>query len=192
MTRFILITTSLFLAFNTNSQNLFLTNGAKKIKVKENALFEITISNSQTIEKNCCDYMDLKGKIKSIEGDSLLMELITVRNVTIQGEKSIESVFKSESIALNKKIALKDILYVKHYKSAKNSKTKKTLQIIGGVLMVTSGATALNTFAVSGKQNRGNILLSAGIQLGVGAIFIGVGKSKKRYFKTTDRPWEFK
>ena len=97
--------------------------------------------------------MDLKGKIKSIEGDSLLMELITVRNVTIQGEKSIESVFKSESIALNKKIALKDILYVKHYKSAKNSKTKKTLQIIGGVLMVTSGATALNTFAVSDRKS---------------------------------------
>jgi|GEM_PF-2949095 len=186
------------LLFNCFGQKIGLANSNKLEKIKKSDIFEITIGGFdelyKPIRENCCGYINIKGSIKSIKEDSIIIEISELKTVFIDDDidmnKELLYDWKNENKL--KSFHQNDIYVLKKYKSEKAIKTKKNLTAIGGILVLSGVFTSLNTLIFSNKANRKNLLIASAVQFGFGLTLAIAQSPKKHYFKKVDDPWRFK
>lgn len=174
------------------AQYLKISDSTKVKLLNTKSVFEAVISESKKIKgKNCCDYQVFKGNIISVNNDSINMKLTEVnikKHIDIT-QFDYELLFPVSSN--EKKLAIKDIYYINYFKSEKSFKRRTNFGVIGGLLLFTGTVTALNNFFVKDKPNKRALLLSGGIQIGTGIIFLSTSGSKRYYLKHKQKNWHF-
>lgn len=101
-------------------------------------------------------------------------------------------IYNFQALPIKTTIAQDEIVYLKNFKSYKSNSRKEGFKIAGTLLLFTGTVTALNTFLVKDKSNKGNLLISGGIQMGLGIGFLVSGSSKKYYLKDNEDIWTIK
>lgn len=174
------------------SQYLKISDSTKVKLLNTKSFFETVLAENKKIEgNNCCDYQVFKGNIISVNNDSINMKLTEVnvkKHIDIT-QFDYELLFPVSSN--EKKLAIKDIYYINYFKSEKSFNRKNNFIGIGGLLLLTGTVTALNNFFVKDKTNKRALLLSGGIQFGVGIVFLSFTGSKRYYLKNEKETWHF-
>ena len=182
-----------FLSLNCFGQELKLLRGKDHKTFKEGSIFEVIIAeNNASNDKRCCNYTELIGKITLINGDSLTLQLSSYTNKKTVENVKIEDVFYSQTGTIKATIAQNEIFYLRNFKSYKSKKRKEGFLIAGGLLLFTGAVTALNAFIVNDKSNKNNLLISGGIQIGLGLGFLISSDSKKYYLNNAEDTWAIK
>ena len=182
-----------FLSLSGFGQKLTLSNANKQKTFKEGSIFEIAASKSNyDNDKNFCTTTESIGKLISIGKDSMTLQLSSYTNKTNAGSLEGVDIFNFQSQPIKTTIAQDEIVYLKNFKSYKSKSRKGGFLVAGTLLLFTGTVTALNTFLVKDKSNKGNLLISGGIQMGLGIGFLVSGSSKKYYLKDNEDIWTIK
>ena len=192
MKTFLVFLSIIIFDVNIYSQGLKISNGTKVKTFSANSVFEAVISEKGYINKNnCCDYQNLTGIINFISKDSINLKLneITALKKIDNVTTNYRLLFKEYSNEST--IAIDDIYYFQNYKSLKNKKSNRILKAIGGIMLFTGTVTALNNFLVQEKTNKNRLLISGGVQFGVGIALIKIASSKKYYLNHSSETWHF-
>lgn len=117
------------------------------------------------------------------------MKVTSYRNIKNVDNENLDYTYFSKSRTITTTVAQKDIHYLSNYKSYASFKRKSAFSRTAGLLIITGGVTALNTFVVNGKNAKRNLLISGGAQIGVGIIFGLLSNSKKYYLNEAADVW---
>jgi|GEM_PF-2470465 len=154
------------------------------------SLYYMVLSKNKNYKKDsCCDNTELTGKINSIEADSLGMNLFSINKTTVINDRKLEQNDISWQANFEKKIATKDILYFKNYKSFAEKNNKRRLNIIGGLLLMSTGVTLVNSFFVKDKISRNNLYKLGALQIGFGMTLSIISSKKRHYLSGYERSW---
>ena len=164
------------------SQELKIKRDGNVKTFNSGSLYYMVLSKNKNYKKDsCCDNTELTGKINSIEADSLGMNLFSINKTTVINDRKLEQNDISWQANFEKKIATKDILYFKNYKSFTEKNNKRRLNIIGGLLLMSTGVTLVNSFFVKDKVSRNNLYKLGALQIGFG-MTLSIISSKKRHY----------
>ena len=177
----------------THGQTLILTNGSQEINFKSGGIYEIILAETdRDLEKDCCNYSEYRGSLSKVTEDSLHLQLIQYIEQVMENDRKIAKRIVSDIGNNYGSIARRDIFSIKYYKSQKSKKRKKAFTIVGGMLLFTAAATALNTIIISNKDSRNTLWQSAGIQAGTGILSIALSGSKQYKLKGKEGVWRVK
>lgn len=178
-----------FAGFHVFGQGLTITSGNKVKNFKPGSWYEIVVKGDYKGAQPC-DQLLYQGVISRTSNDSLTLRLgsITVRSI-VESKKIEHEVLFADQAALTS-FAAEDILNLKHYKSEKAQKRKNGFVIAGGILIFTGAATLLNALFVHDDVGRQNILISGGIQVGLGITFASMSGTKRYYFRDKEEVWK--
>lgn len=139
-------------------------------------------------EDECCNSRRLLGEIIKLSQDSMQLQVVEFNTQRNDSEKVYMSkvIFNTKQEFPIYTIAKSDIKYIQE----KGSKLTKVLSMSGGVLLLTSVATAIHALIVEGDDRKA-LFLSAGIQLGASISLITIGKSKKEKYTIDENAWQF-
>lgn len=182
-----------FLCTTCFSQELKLWKGDEEKTFKTGTLFEIVVDNAnKSADKRWCSSAEFVGKIVSVTDDSikLLLNSYKIRN-NMENVKKEEN-FYSQTGTIEAKIAKNEIVYLRNYKSLKQKKRKENFLGTGVLMVFTGVVTALNALVVKDKSSKKSILISGGIQLGVGIGFIIAGDTKSYHLRDRGDIWSIK
>ncbi len=170
-------------------QGLTITSGNKVKNFKPGSWYEIVVEG-KAVGGQPCDHLEYTGTISNITNDSitLLTGKVTIRSVVESTNVEHSMLFAGQRARTT--FAVEDMVGLKHYKSEKAQKTEKGLGIAGGILIFTGLVTAFNIFLIEDTSSRKNILLSGGIQMGLGITFASISSSKRYYFRERDDVWK--
>lgn len=174
------------------NQTIKLSDGKSEKLLDPNTFFTATISESvKADEKKCCDYQQLTGYITSINNDSISFKVksLNVKKHTSDQEFNYNYFFSVSPREMT--FAQKDIYYINKSKSEKSKNKHRNLFGIGGIIIFTGAATALNNFFVKEESDKKTLLISGGIQIGLGIILMSVGGEKNYYLNHKLRNWHF-
>ena len=178
------------IGLNSFGQGLRLTRGLETKEFKGNSVFEMVLAEEDpTRNRTYCDYLELVGTFKSVKGDSLFLQLSSLVDHRLIDDASIEQSLLFHSNVRNYPVSTNQIVFLKRYKSDKSRKARQKLGVAGGILLFTGAATALNALVVKGKSNKNNLLLSGGLQIGLGIGFGIASTAKKYYLKNRSDQW---
>jgi len=181
------------LSLNGFGQRLTLFKGNDQKTFKESSIFEVVTSESNPDnDNNSCNATELIGKLISISNDSMTLQLSSYTKKRNEENFEGANIFNLQAWPMKATIAQKEIVYLKNFKSYKSRNRKDGFQIAGGILLFTGAVTALNTFVVKDKSNKGNLLLSGGAQVGLGIGFLIAGSSKKYNLRNNEEIWTIK
>ena len=164
------------------AQSLSITNGESTKTFDANTYFEMIFYEDG---EPCC-YSSVSGKIKRILADSLQ---IRVHDISFDDQK-LDLMLK-----MHKSIGEKDLIMtfpknqlqmLRGYKSKKSKNGGWT--VVGGILLTTGLITLANSYDLSANDFRDGVLISGGLQFGLGIISLSIG-SKKKYYK--EKGWRF-
>jgi hypothetical protein len=174
-------------------KGLTLIKGNYQKTFKEGFVFEIVNAEKpKSKDADCCNYTQLTGKIYSIEGDSITLQLFSVSNKKVIDGTENEHIYFSQTGMIKSTIAWDQIYYLRNFKNYKNINRKTNFQIIGAILMVTGAVTMLNSFIVDTRSNKNKLLYTGGAQIGLGLGFSILGSTKKYFLHHTNNNWVFK
>ncbi len=182
-----------FISLTCFSQELKLWKGDEEKTFKTGTLFEIVVDNAnKSADKRWCSSAELVGKIVSVTDDSLklLLNSYKIRN-NMENVKKEEN-FYSQTGTIEAKIAKNEIVYLRNYKSLKHKKRKENIMGTGVLMVFTGVVTALNALVVKDKSSKKSILISGGIQLGIGIGFIIAGDTKSYHLRDRGDIWSIK
>ncbi len=179
----------ILLTIVSSSQNIEIFNYKSEMKIIPTDFLEVGVRIDKT--EKCCNYIRFEGYFSSTSKDSITFNF--TNSIINQRLNSVE--YKNISDYLNndsrKVVAKNDILYIKDYISKKNKKRMGTMTAIGGILMFGGVLTALNALVLA-DNNKNDLLLASGVQIGTGLVIgLSFSKSQKK-FKETNDPWRFK
>ncbi len=178
-----------FQSFYGFSQGLTLTSGTKVKTFKPGSWYEVVV-NGKYNGAQPCDKLYYKGTLAQTSPDSLTMNTGRVILLSVVESKIIEHEMVFPGQKNKATFAVEDIQYLEHYTSEKAQKRKRVFAGVGGVLLATGAVTALHALAVDGSANRRTLLISGGIQFGLG-ITLGFSSTTKRYyFRDKEEVWK--
>ncbi len=181
------------LSTTASTQTLTLTNDGKGKTFKPGGIYEIILADGETdLQSDCCDYLEYWGRLLKVTEDSLHLQLTQYIEREMANDTKIAKGIVSDLGNNYGNIARDDIFSIQYYKSEKSKKRKNAFATIGGILIVTAVATAVNNIFISEKDSRKDLWRSAGVQLGTGIIFGIMASSKKFELKGKDRAWKIK
>ena len=128
---------------------------------KSGSIYEVVISESAK-DKRCCSYKSLVGTLTETSTDSLHFKL---------------SEFKSRD-------------YVENVRSYKSKSNKNGMLSIGAILIISSLGTLVNSVIVRNDASKNVLLISGGVQIGLGLSLVILGSSKHYYLKNKNDPWK--
>jgi uncharacterized membrane protein HdeD (DUF308 family) len=84
---------------------------------------------------------------------------------------------------------VREVLYVKHFKNSKTIKRKQFRAAAGGVLFFSGVLTGLTALAVENRSDRQKLLISGGLQFGLG-FAAGISSTTKAYYlRSAEKNW---
>lgn len=177
---------------NSLCQGLKLYNNSTSIEIDNSDLLELNIGNAEDIDKECCSFQGMIGRISRVSEDSIEidMESYYLRKDFTKDRRNIGLDLRNQNNLIS--VSKNDILSIKNLKSEKKIKIRKALSIYGGILMVGGAVTALNALVFKKNGNQKQLLIAGGVQFSAGLILGLSSPAKKYYFKNTDNPWKFK
>ena len=139
-------------------------------------------------EDECCHSNRYFGRMVDLTQDSMQFTVEQIETRKRDDDKSYYSIvkFNTQNEFPIYAIAKSDIKNIQE----KRSNLNKAFTVIGGVLLVTSAATALHGMIVD-DDDRNALFLSAGIQLGTSIALISIGNIKKEKFIIHENAWQF-
>ena len=179
------------ISLNAFGQGIKISNDKKSKTFKEQSIFEIQSGINRMEKFDCCNFTEVRGIITSIEKDSIQMKVSMLKKTQITEEYSTSQTKLSKNQKIKMAIAKTDILTLKNFKNLNKAKNQNATSGLGALLVTTGIITGLNSLLVSKGKNRNRLLISGGLQVGIGALIIKLGRPKKYRFKKSNEPWKF-
>lgn len=179
------------LLFNTicygQELKLFRHNNTKVFK--SGSIYEVVISESAK-DKRCCSYKSLVGTLTETSTDSLHFKLSEFKSRYYVENVRFEENYQSKNHTINMTIASNEIYYLKNHKSYKSKSNKNGMLSIGAILIISSLGTLVNSVIVKNDASKNVLLISGGVQIGLGLSLVILGSSKHYYLKNKNDPWK--
>lgn len=174
-----------FVSGNTNAQQFELMKHGevKKLDFTSNWYIVQKLGN----EDECCNSRRLFGHIIDLSSDSMEVQVKRLQTRRTDSEKSYSSnvKFNTKMDFPSYTIAKSDIMNMEE----KKGKLNEVFSVSGGILLITTVATAISALLVDGDDRKA-LFLSAGIQLGASITLISIGRRKKKYI-INENNWQF-
>ncbi|HRW75242.1 MAG: hypothetical protein H6568_11865 [Lewinellaceae bacterium] len=172
------------------AQGLTLSRGHETKTFKENTIFEMVLSNEYPYSGGqLCEYQEVVGSVVSARTDSLFMQLYSLVDHRNHDDARVTQLLLNQSPIGTYPVSVDRIVRLESYKSMKNKKAHRNLAIAGGLLMFTGAATALNAILMKGQSNKRTLLLSGGLQFGLGIGFAVASRPNRYYLHHRPDPW---
>lgn len=182
-----------FLSTTCFSQELKLWKGKDEKTFKPGSLFEIVVDKTnKSADKSWCSSAQLVGKIVAISDDSLTLQLNSYSIKKTMENVENKEIFLSQTGTLESTIAKNEIIYLSNYKSQKHKKRKENIFTTGGLMVFTGLVTALNALVVKDKSSKKTLLISGGLQFGLGLGLTITNDTKKYYLRNRHDIWSIK
>ena len=179
----------IFIGLACNGQHFKIVNAYNTSTLKKSDFIELVVGDTKKVEA-CCTRLELHGNIVSVDSDSILFNT-DILHLTYDSGREKTGYSEWCQMGQTNRIAKKDILRLNKYKTEKSRKAKSSLSIAGGILLFTGLGTALGSLVVSDKEDRKNLLLAGGVQVGCGFIMGLAIKPEYYKFSGTENPWRF-
>lgn len=139
-------------------------------------------------EDECCNSRRLLGEIIDMTQDTMYIKAAQLETRRTDGDKSYNSTVKFNT---KKEFPIYAIVKsdIKNIQKKENG-FQEAMVISGGILFVTSLATAINALLVDGDDRRA-LFISSGIQLGAAISFSIIGSSMKKKYIIHENAWHF-
>jgi hypothetical protein len=93
---------------------------------------------------------------------------------------------------LSRKVPVREVLYVKHFKNSKTIKRKQFRAAAGGVLFFSGILTGLTALTVENRSDRQKLLVSGGVQFGLGFVMGMSSTNRAYYLRSAGKNWMIK
>ena len=172
-------------------QGLILTDGNREARFSKDAWYEVAITP-------VADGVNLKnttfwyGNSLEVKNDtiSLRAEKIT-RNRQVL-DVGLSDNFYFPPSTLSRKVPVREVLYVKHFKNSKTIKRKQFRAAAGGVLFFSGILTGLTALTVENRSDRQKLLVSGGVQFGLGFVMGMSSTNRAYYLRSAGKNWMIK
>ncbi|MFK8005504.1 MAG: hypothetical protein AB8H03_04000 [Saprospiraceae bacterium] len=183
----------LIISFAAIGQILPIKKEDKTVSFKENNFFIFSLSKPDDLQNWIPTVQTtLAGFIIDEFQDSIQFEITNFNQFTNSHLVKPAEFIKLTNNPNQIKFAKQDVNSFDVYKSEKNYCRKENFLMIGGVITLTGIVTAANFFMFKKSENRKKLLISGGIQFGVGLSFIIFSNSYKDYDMRSGKPkWNF-
>lgn len=175
------------LVSNAQSFNLYNSSSSKSLS-PTNYVQLVVAAGENADGSECCDYLELLGYIKKVEGDSIsfLAEELSLGIQSDCGGDYLKLAYIDSGPV--KAIAKNDIYYLKDFKSKRGQRRKETVSTIGALAVIGGLLTGLNSIFLA-DNGRKDLLIASGIQIGAGLILGISTHTTRRNFKNNPDPW---
>ncbi len=170
--------------FLSQGQSLTIKNGEAIKTFAPQTYYEFYYGDINT---QCCN-TTVKGMITRVFADSIQVRLNDIRLYNKDLDFLTELQVDMEENNLLYTLPKSELLQLTAYKNRKQANNNGTFVGIGGVLIITGIVTLANSYDFGESEFRDGILISGGVQLGLGISLLALSK-KKRYDFTDG--WQF-
>ncbi|HFA50954.1 MAG TPA: hypothetical protein ENJ95_18240 [Bacteroidetes bacterium] len=191
MQHFLILFFCCFISINIFGQTLTITNGETEKTFKPSSVYVISFGEGEPSGK-CCDWTEMTGTLSGLNKDSIRLRLSKYTQMTVAEDLSSDHTITYKNDLNFGSLAKKDIYSLVKYKSLKSKKRKNNFGIAGGILLFTGVTTALNSFIVSDKDSKRDILLSGAAQVGLSITFLAFNSTPKYKFRGDGNIWRIK
>lgn len=183
----------LVISFPIQGQILPIKKGDKTTNFKENNYFIFSLSKSDDLQYwTPTVQANLAGFIINEFKDSIQIEITDFQQFSYSHLAKPVQFIKLTNTPNQVKFAKKDVDNFNVYKSEKSYHRKDNFLMIGGVITLTGIVTAANFFIFKKSENRKKLLISGGIQFGVGVSFLMFSNNYNDYDMRYGKPkWKF-
>lgn len=170
------------------AQQISLFDGKREVYFRQGSWFEIAMTP-------VADGVNLKnatfwyGNNLEVLNDTLSLRTEKITRNKLILDTSLSDNFYFPSSTLSRKVPVREVLYIKHYRDSKTIKRKQFRAAAGGVLFFSGVLTGLTALAVENRSDRQKLLISGGIQFGLG-FAIGISSTTKAYYlRSAEKNW---
>lgn len=175
------------------AQGLTITNGEKDKTFKEGSVFQLRLTNHDIPQDGkITNWTEVVGIISQTTRDSFSMILKSYENNYTVNYVDVTDIITSKMSNNYGVFSKNDLFSLRKYKSYKSKKRRDNLIGIGGILMFTGMITSMNAFLVHEGSNRNKILISGGIQVGLGIGSLIMYRPREYNFNCGNEFWEIK
>ena len=171
-----------------SAQTISLFDGKREVYFRKDAWYEIAAApvNDGVNLKNATFWY---GNNLELLNDTLSLRTEKITRNKLILDTSLSDNFYFPSSTLGRKVPLRDVLYIKHFKNEKTIKRKQFRAAAGGVLFFSGVLTGLTALAVENRSDRQKLLVSGGLQFGLG-FAIGISSTTRAYYlRSAEKNW---
>jgi len=171
-----------------SAQSISLFDGKRDVHFRNDAWYEIAIAP-------IADGVNLKnatfwyGNNLDVQKDTLSLRTEKITRNKLILDTSLSDNFYFPSSTSRRKVPLRDVLYIKHYKNEKTIKRKQFRAAAGGVLFFSGVLTGLTALTVENRSDRQKLLISGGLQFSLG-FAVGISSTTRAYYlRSAEKNW---
>lgn len=171
-----------------SAQTISLFDGKREVYFRKDSWYEIAAA-PVTDGVNLKNATFWYGNNLELLNDTLMLRTEKITRNKLILDTSLSDNFYFPSSTLGRKVPLRDVLYIKHFKNEKTIKRKQFRAAAGGVLFFSGVLTGLTALAVENRSDRQKLLISGGLQFGMG-FAIGISSTTRAYYlRSAEKNW---